>query len=121
LLKLTNLICGQVLRILSGQSTLVLLATGTGKSLIYQLPALLYREAGPCITLVVSPLVSLMEDQVTNTQIHKYKVHMLSQVTGLPPFLKAAALHYNMTKQQKERVCEQVSPTDSFSSPSPSR
>ena len=53
-----------VMRILAGKSTLVLLATGTGKSLIYQLPALLYRNSNPCITLVVSPLVSLMEDQV---------------------------------------------------------
>jgi len=81
-----------IMRILAGQSSLVLLATGTGKSLIYQLPALLYRENSPCITLVVSPLVSLMEDQVT----------------GLPPFLKAAALHYNMTASQKEKVVEQV-------------
>ena len=54
-----------VMRILAGKSTLVLLATGTGKSLIYQLPALLYRNSNPCITLVVSPLVSLMEDQVS--------------------------------------------------------
>jgi len=81
-----------IMRILAGQSSLVLLATGTGKSLIYQLPALLYREKSTCITLVVSPLVSLMEDQVT----------------GLPPFLKAAALHYNMTASQKEKVVEQV-------------
>jgi len=81
-----------IMRILAGQSTLVLLATGTGKSLIYQLPALLYREKSPCLTLVVSPLVSLMEDQVT----------------GLPPFLKAAALHYNMTASQKEKVVEMV-------------
>ena len=51
-------------RIVAGRSCLALLATGTGKSLIYQLPAYLYRERGPCITLVVSPLVSLMEDQV---------------------------------------------------------
>jgi len=81
-----------IMRILAGQSSLVLLATGTGKSLIYQLPALLYREKSTCITLVISPLVSLMEDQVT----------------GLPPFLKAAALHYNMTASQKEKVVEQV-------------
>ena len=79
-------------RIVAGKSSLALLATGTGKSLIYQLPAYLYRERGPCITLVVSPLVSLMEDQVS----------------GLPSFLKAAALHYNMTQTQKDKVAEQV-------------
>jgi ATP-dependent DNA helicase Q4 len=53
-----------ILRILRGQSTLVLLATGSGKSLIYQIPAYLYAERERCITIVVSPLVSLMEDQV---------------------------------------------------------
>ena len=46
------------------RSTLALLATGTGKSLIYQMAAFLYKERSPCITLVVSPLISLMEDQV---------------------------------------------------------
>lgn len=51
-------------KILSGESTLVVSATGSGKSLIYQLPALLYAQRQRCITLVVSPLVSLMEDQV---------------------------------------------------------
>eukprot|EP00090_Calanus_glacialis_P000787 TRINITY_DN10552_c0_g1_i1.p1 TRINITY_DN10552_c0_g1~~TRINITY_DN10552_c0_g1_i1.p1 ORF type:complete len:1436 (-),score=591.02 TRINITY_DN10552_c0_g1_i1:100-4407(-) len=81
-----------IMRILAGQSSLILLATGTGKSLIYQLPALLYGEKSNCITLVVSPLVSLMEDQIT----------------GLPPFLKAAALHYNMTASQKEKVVQEV-------------
>ena len=29
-------------------------------------------------------------------------------MTGLPSFLKAAALHYNMTSVQKDKVCEQV-------------
>jgi ATP-dependent DNA helicase RecQ len=40
---------------------MLVLATGSGKSLAYQLPALLL----PGLTVVVSPLVSLMEDQVT--------------------------------------------------------
>ncbi len=49
-------------RILNGQSTLLVLATGSGKSLAYQLPALLL----PGITVVVSPLISLMEDQLSH-------------------------------------------------------
>lgn len=47
-------------RTLGGKRSLLVLATGTGKSLVYQLPALLL----PGITVVVSPLVSLMEDQM---------------------------------------------------------
>ncbi|XP_025836849.1 general transcriptional corepressor trfA-like [Agrilus planipennis] len=77
-----------VMRILSGLSTLVTLSTGAGKSLCYQLPAYLYSKREPCITLVVSPLVSLMEDQVQ----------------GVPHFLKAACLHTGQTKTQKEKV-----------------
>lgn len=53
-----------VMRILSGMSTLVTLSTGAGKSLCYQLPAYLFAQHYKCITLVISPLVSLMEDQV---------------------------------------------------------
>jgi ATP-dependent DNA helicase RecQ len=48
---------GSVLR---GRSLLVVMPTGSGKSLLYQLPALL--EDG--LTLVVSPLIALMKDQV---------------------------------------------------------
>jgi len=66
-----------VRRILAGQSTMMVAPTGSGKSLTYQLPALLLRRgfildsdasAGTGariksgITVVVSPLVSLMED-----------------------------------------------------------
>ena len=47
-----------------GLSTLVVLSTGAGKSLCYQLPAYMYNKRSPCLTLVISPLVSLMEDQV---------------------------------------------------------
>ncbi|KAM6445865.1 LOW QUALITY PROTEIN: ATP-dependent DNA helicase Q4 [Rhynochetos jubatus] len=81
-----------VMRILSGLSTLVVLSTGMGKSLCYQLPAYLYHKRSKCITLVVSPLVSLMDDQVS----------------GLPPCLKAVCIHSNMTKSQREAVMEKV-------------
>ncbi len=88
-----------MLRILRGKSTLVLLSTGAGKSLIYQLPAYLYGERSKakkssqnCITIVISPLVSLMEDQVV----------------GVPPGMRAACLHSNLTDTNKKKVADQV-------------
>lgn len=56
-------------RVLSGLSTLVVLSTGYGKSLIYQFCAKAYGESyadGWPLVLVVSPLISLMQDQVKN-------------------------------------------------------
>jgi len=57
-----------VAHILQGRDTLAVMPTGGGKSLCYQLPALL-RDG---LTVVVSPLIALMQDQVS--QLHQLGV-----------------------------------------------
>jgi len=49
--------------ILSGRPVIAVMPTGAGKSLCYQLPAIILAERGD-VTLVISPLIALMKDQV---------------------------------------------------------
>lgn len=55
-----------VKNVIFGRDVLAFMATGMGKSLTYQLPALALRESAgyKCVGVVVSPLISLMQDQV---------------------------------------------------------
>lgn len=79
-----------IMRILCGMSSLLILSTGGGKSLCYQLPAYIYSQHYKCITLVISPLVSLMEDQVLS----------------MPEFLKAGCLHTNQPPTQRKKIIQ---------------
>lgn len=49
---------------LAGRDTLVLLPTGSGKSVCFQVPAIIDADQGRGTTIVISPLIALMQDQV---------------------------------------------------------
>ena len=55
-------------RMMKGSSALAILPTGTGKSVCYQVPALSRYDKTGALTVVISPLVALMADQVLGLQ-----------------------------------------------------
>ncbi|WP_378082106.1 ATP-dependent DNA helicase RecQ [Aeromonas bestiarum] len=77
-------------RLLAGQSAAAIFPTGSGKSLCYQLPAL----ALPHLTLVISPLIALMHDQLA-----------FLRSKGIA----AATLDSSQTPEESRRVMQQVS------------
>lgn len=80
-------------RVLCGESTLLMMPTGGGKSLCYQLPALVFQQHRPgSVALVVSPLISLMEDQLRH----------------LPPALQAAHLNSALSYEKRDQIVEEA-------------
>ena len=67
--------------VLAGRDVLCVMPTGGGKSLCYQLPALLL----PGLTLVVSPLIALMKDQVDALAAPRGSGRRSSTARSTPP------------------------------------
>jgi ATP-dependent DNA helicase RecQ len=65
--------------VMDGEDCLCVMPTGGGKSLCYQLPAI----ARPGLTLVVSPLIALMKDQVDQLQSHGLPVTFINSTLSL--------------------------------------
>jgi ATP-dependent DNA helicase RecQ len=76
--------------VLQGRDTLAVMPTGGGKSLCYQVPALMQES----LTVIVSPLISLMKDQVDSL--------LQSSVTG------AATLHSGLAPEERWEVERRV-------------
>lgn len=71
--------------LLSGRDALAIMPTGAGKSLCYQVPALMLDG----VTLVVSPLISLMKDQVNSLTAQGVKAAYLNSSLNEAQFDKA--------------------------------
>lgn len=71
-------------KVMNGKSTAAIFPTGAGKSLCYQLPAVLL----PGLTLVVSPLLSLMHDQLEFLEKHHVKAATLDSTLSREEYQK---------------------------------
>jgi ATP-dependent DNA helicase RecQ len=69
---------------MAGKHVLGILPTGTGKSLCYQIPALSRFEKTGALTIVISPLVALMSDQVAGLASHGGVCAALNGLLSLP-------------------------------------
>ncbi len=70
--------------ILSKKDTLGVMSTGGGKSICYQIPALIY----PHLTIVISPLISLMKDQVDSLKYLGVRAGFLNSTLSKEEYLK---------------------------------
>ena len=76
--------------VMDGGDALVVMPTGSGKSLCFQLPALAMREesGGEGIGLVFSPLIALMEDQVAALKAKGIRAEFVNSTVGKKERLK---------------------------------
>ena len=80
-------------KIIEGKDCLGIMPTGAGKSICYQIPAMIFSG----VTIVISPLISLMKDQVDN----------LNEI-GIPATFINSTLSYSEYSQTLENILHNV-------------
>ena len=91
---------------LQGQDVFVIMRTGGGKSLTYQLPALLEGRHSPAakVTFVVSPLLSLIQDQVE--QMNAFAPgSAVSFTSNMPGGSSEHARRWGLVRDRMQGVC----------------
>lgn len=80
-----------IISLLEGNDSFVLMPTGGGKSLCYQLPALIY----PGTALIISPLIALMKNQVDS-------MRSFSEVDGIAHFMNSSLNRKELAKVKED-------------------
>ena len=81
-----------MLQTLTGNSSIIVKPTGSGKSICYLLPAWILYKKFSCVTLIVSPLISLMDDQTK----------------ACPRALRAAAFHSALADSKRNAILKSL-------------
>lgn len=97
--------------LLSGKDTVAIMPTGAGKSICFQIPALLFSG----ITLVISPLISLMKDQVDSLKELGISAVYINSSIDKTEFMHSlqgiAAGYYKIVYIAPERLTPEYLPT----------
>ncbi|XP_073274069.1 uncharacterized protein [Primulina huaijiensis] len=89
-------------QILEGRDCLVVMATGSGKSLCYQVPPLVAKKT----SVVISPLISLMQDQVMALKQRGIRAEYISSAQTNPNVLRnAESGQYDILYLTPEKAC----------------
>jgi ATP-dependent DNA helicase RecQ len=91
-----------VSHVIAGGDALVLMPTGGGKSLCFQIPAIARSQAGHGVAVVVSPLIALMHDQVG--ALHEAGV-AAEFLNSSQSFEEAAAIEQRLLRGEITLLC----------------